>query len=1145
MCGKGLSQTTQQTAMPSLAGMMAYNQAMSRVGAATSKPFQRYSEDPTAYVASLTPVQQQAISNVAAMQGMTQPYYQTAGGLMGAAAGLTGAGAGGVGRLTGAQIAEYMSPYMSQVVDPVRAAIQQQSGQQLARQQAEAIRGGAFGGERAGLQRSQLLGQQALGLGQALSPLYQTGYGQALQTALGQQNVEAANLQRLLGAGAQMGQLGTSTGALGTAAQQAALQQAQAQLQAATLQQQTETAQKQAMYGEFQKERMYPLQVAQLYAQTAGALGPLMGSTSMGYQQLPFFGAVATGGAIKGYEEGLGAARMGGAVREGGDFARGGYADGGSPDFAYLVESHRAGIMPKVEDVAFPTGEFRTSEAPKMGAMPERQAGLIGSAVKYAISDPESAMKKAKGLYTGYGEVKDWLEKSGYLPGKAEGGDVEDDAMNKLLSAPIQTSKPMQAPQPQQKEGSGLLGSLAKMGASAAANYFLPGSGAVVSGGLSALGLADGGRAGYADRGAVKEDEDIFERGIIPAESAGRQLTREGHPLLSPKGATGIAQIMPGTAPEAAKLAGLPMDMERLKYDEGYNRALGRAYFGEQLRQFGTPELAAAAYNAGPGRVRQALARAEREGGDVMSYLPAETRAYVPTVMGKAGLGGGNIDRSLAGIPKGDPRREITASAAQPTVGGIVPVKQEGAEPTDWRQVVLPVLSGLGAMAGSRSKYLGSALLEGLGAGAKSYMDVGRQIEEQKKLGEEVGTQRETTGLVREEAGKTAAGTLREVLESGKLGIQQFGPADAPFYIVTLEDGTRMPLEQWMEKGGNLIGGSVAADVARRLSAGKTGATYQQPSPPAAAAVETAKDISAVPEGKTIPTKEAEGVPAPKTVAPKQPPLTKPMEAPTMTPGVVYDDESRKQAQENKKIKFSSDPSLVRTAEEARKIYGPKTISGAQTARENTPYLNELSETLSKAYKGKGLATPGYGAAVRSQAIKAADTIYRALGGEGSLSNLPEAADVTGKITSLLGRESAASAGQESYAALNAIREAIPNLEMDPRAGAKLAAELMVLRKRAIDREEHMKAWSRDSGGVLLDAASNFSEKNPDAKYQVAQKVISDMMIRHPDAFERIMSGTVPRESIERQLRAQYGSGIPEGISEFFPSLQTSRRKTP
>lgn len=268
-----------------------------------------------------------------------------------------------------------------------------------------------------------------------------------------------------------------------------------------------------------------------------------------------------------------------------------------------------------------------------------------------------------------------------------------------------------------------------------------------------------------------------------------------------------------------------------------------------------------------------------------------------------------------------------------------------------------------------------------------------------------------------------------------------------------------------------------------------------------------------------------------------------------MTPGVVYDEESRKAAKEDAKLRFGS-PQQQQMATLAQKTYAPKVMLDAQTARDNSPYLYELSETLARANKGNGMATPGYKASVRAQVLNAADTFYRALGGEGRLSELPEASDITRKITSLLGRESAAGAGQESYAALNAIREAIPNIEMDPRAGAKLMAELLVLRKRSIDREEHMKAWTRDSGGVLYRAQDNFAAKNPDAKYRIAQQVIADMIVRHPDAYERIMSGTMPKESIERQIRAPkekggYGAGVPEGIAEFFPSLETTRRKAP
>ena len=120
-----------------------------------------------------------------------------------------------------------------------------------------------------------------------------------------------------------------------------------------------------------------------------------------------------------------------------------------------------------------------------------------------------------------------------------------------------------------------------------------------------------------------------------------------------------------------------------------------------------------------------------------MSFLPAETRDYVPRVMQMAGKGG--IDAAREGIaamrreiPPGDPRRSMmalypdrpTTEEPGPSTGlGSAQVKDEGfLERTEKHpeSLILPILKGLGAMAGSRSRYLGSAVLEGLGAGAGS-----------------------------------------------------------------------------------------------------------------------------------------------------------------------------------------------------------------------------------------------------------------------------------------------------------------------------------------------------------------------------------------------------------------------------------------
>lgn len=126
----------------------------------------------------------------------------------------------------------------------------------------------------------------------------------------------------------------------------------------------------------------------------------------------------------------------------------------------------------------------------------------------------------------------------------------------------------------------------------------------------------------------------------VGTESNGRQFGADGKPLTSPKGAIGIAQVMPDTAPEAAKLAGLPWDENRYKNDPAYNKALGLAYFQKQLQDNGGDLAKAyAAYNAGPGRLADAIKKAEQSmklakndpaaGRTWLDFMPQETKDYV------------------------------------------------------------------------------------------------------------------------------------------------------------------------------------------------------------------------------------------------------------------------------------------------------------------------------------------------------------------------------------------------------------------------------------------------------------------------------------------------------------------------------------
>jgi hypothetical protein len=117
---------------------------------------------------------------------------------------------------------------------------------------------------------------------------------------------------------------------------------------------------------------------------------------------------------------------------------------------------------------------------------------------------------------------------------------------------------------------------------------------------------------------------------VMRQESGGRQFDGAGNPLSSSAGAIGVMQVMPQTAPEAARLAGLPWDEEAYYRDPAYNTLIGSAYLAEMLRRYGgDARLALVAYNAGPKRA-DALA----SGAATMADMPAETQDYVARILG-------------------------------------------------------------------------------------------------------------------------------------------------------------------------------------------------------------------------------------------------------------------------------------------------------------------------------------------------------------------------------------------------------------------------------------------------------------------------------------------------------------------------------
>ena len=112
--------------------------------------------------------------------------------------------------------------------------------------------------------------------------------------------------------------------------------------------------------------------------------------------------------------------------------------------------------------------------------------------------------------------------------------------------------------------------------------------------------------------------------GMIHAESKGNPNA------VSPVGAQGIVQIMPKTAAKPGyKMP--PIDLKNSTPEEQIR--WGMEYRSRMQKAHGfSADQATAAYNAGAGKVQQAIKQAKDSGGNWLSYMPKETRDYVPRV---------------------------------------------------------------------------------------------------------------------------------------------------------------------------------------------------------------------------------------------------------------------------------------------------------------------------------------------------------------------------------------------------------------------------------------------------------------------------------------------------------------------------------
>jgi hypothetical protein len=432
MGGKSSTSTVHNEPPPQV--MAAYTDLLKKANPVAATPYQAYTGgvDGSGFEQN----QLSGFQNIGDLAGSSNGDFSAASNALGAA-----------GVPTSASVGQYMSPYISGVVNSTMANMQEQNAQQQQGVLGNAIAQGAMGGNRVGVAQSELARQQNLANQSTIANLYNTGYGQALSAA---QADKAANIQ----AAGEYGNLGQT-------AMQTNLAQAVSQIGAGTQQQQYN-------YQQYQNKQSYPFQTLGWLANIVEGAGAGMGGTQTTTQP-----AGNTGSGILGGLLGLGALFLnrGGAVHDRVKRAQGGV----------IPYAGSSGIMPMNDN-------GRPAANDNSGYMPEAATGTAGkSTMPTGVAQPAMQQQDPM-LQQGMKSMEGAVQKkypNGILAGL--------NTVNLPTTAPIPTPNPM----------TGEAGLPPKIGDVAA-----PSSGVLSA--LSSLfgGFADGGavRRGYDAGGAVGDD---------------------------------------------------------------------------------------------------------------------------------------------------------------------------------------------------------------------------------------------------------------------------------------------------------------------------------------------------------------------------------------------------------------------------------------------------------------------------------------------------------------------------------------------------------------------------------------------------------------------------------------------------------------
>jgi hypothetical protein len=458
---------------------------------------------------------------------------------------------------------------------------------------------------------------------------------------------------------------------------------------------------------------------------------------------------------------------------------------------------------------------------------------------------------------------------------------------------------------------------------------------------------------------------------------------------------------------------------------------------------------------------------------------------------GGGGGGGGTLgDAAITSRDVTDTRPGGGGRNAQPApgLGGGNFLDQAIAKAGGAENIILPFLSGLGKMAGSQSRFLGTAILEGVGGGAEAYMN------RQKQLADIAQTQALTRGSDIQNVGSS---------------VKEIGGVN---YVVTANGGLQQ-FNDWLSNPSAPIAGGEALNNVLRLAGQQLAAQN--------GTANTGNVSSVLQTVQTAPRGVEGGAGMP--VSPSQPPV------PTNVPWDPRASEATDRAD-----KLMSSPGAEDLIKNSAALLNDVTAGGA-IAGDNRLNIAEQAMAVSALMGAPPLESFGFQGTGRAAVTKALNLFSQSLG-LGAFSDMPTQTDILDKLRFAQANNLVNASNQDSYNALSAAASMMPNIEQDPIAAATVMATLMVDNQRAVDRSSFYNAFAdQTTSKILLPAGAEFNRMY-DNVYKQEVAYLRDLM-SNPQAAPYIqgaMKASTPEEAQRILSNAFGGKQIPPKLHRYF-----------